>query len=549
MATLLEEYKKNNPQDAEIPNGALAYILWEKDYKGNADDPVSLEQYAKAVGLDENEALEMTKFSQKADALAQQQEQTGEQPEEEMEGLGFARSVTAAEGFTFGWGDELFASVAALDDVLTEGKDFSSAYKKYQAEYQAKMDEYSEKKPLESMALELVGGFAMPMGILKTPKVLADLVTKGSKIRKIGLSATAGAASGASYGAGSAAPGERTEGAIEGGAFGFGLGAAGQVIVGKIKNVGLKRQMRATAVNPTLQGLQKAKDAAYKKVDESGVKFTKDELDDLKHDIHSDILASRTSTYQPEFHKNTALAIKYLQNRIDEQGVFRLSDLETTKKYFNQLYNASKGKDSFILDMINKIDDKIEKKFANNQDNVVQAARLANTRYRKFKDIDDAIKKAETTAEASGQPGVLKYREIIARILNDEKKMKFYTAEERAAMEAYVKGSFSENLMKNIGKFAPTTTGLLSFLHLGAVIANPGLSALTAGSLLARRSAVKGERAGIEDIQRVIGAGGDTLADQIMKQQQVRQGMLGRDAYEGVGAVSGVAPSIIGENI
>ena len=71
MATLLQDYKKNNPQDAEIPDGALAYILWEKDYKGNADDPVSLEQYADAVGLDASQTQEMFKFSNKSDMLDQ----------------------------------------------------------------------------------------------------------------------------------------------------------------------------------------------------------------------------------------------------------------------------------------------------------------------------------------------------------------------------------------------------------------------------------------------------------------------------------------------
>lgn len=547
MATLLEEYKKNNPQDAEIPNGALAYILWEKDYKGNADDPVSLEQYAQAVGLNQAESLEMAKFSEKADALAQQQEQAGEQPEEEMEGLGFARTLKTAEGVTFGWGDELFASVAALDDVITEGKDFSSAYKKYQAEYQAKMDEYSEKKPLESMAFELAGGFLVPMGILKTPKVIADLVNKGGKAGKIGLSATSGTLAGASYGAGTADPGERTEGAIEGGTFGFGLGAAGQVVVSKIKNVGLKRQMRATAVNPTLQGLQKAKEAAYKEVDKSGVRFTKDEMQSLKNDIDVDIIGSKTSVFDPDFHKNTQRALDHLQKKINEPGLVKLSDLEVTKRYFNQLYNSSKGKDDFILGMIKKIDEQIEKKFVNNQDNVVQTARLANTRYRKFKDIDDAVRKAEITAEA--KTSVADYRKIIADILKDDNKMKFYTAEERMAMESFVKGSFTENLMKNIGKFAPNVNGLLGFLHLGAVAANPGLAAVTAGSMLARRATTKGSQEGIKDIQRIIGAGGDTLADQIMKQQQVRTGLMGRNVYEGVGAVSGVAPSIVGENI
>lgn len=543
MPTLLEQYKAENEQDAQIPNGALAYILWEKDYKGNAEDPVSLEQYADAVGLNPDETAEMLKFSQKADSLA-----TAEQPQEEEEQSFFQeRAMKVAEGATFGWGDELFASIAALDDVITEGKDFSTAYRKYQSEYQAKMDEYAKKRPLEALTFELAGGFAVPFGVLKTPKVIADLVSKGGAARKLAVSGASGAAAGASYGAGSAKPDELYEGAIQGGAFGFGLGAVGQVVVSKISNAKLRNQMRRANVNPTVKALEDAKDAAYQAVDNSGVKFSHQEVKDLYHDTLTD-LASNKSVYDPDFYTHTALAVKHLKNRA-EGGFLKLSDLETTKKYFSTLYNKSNGKDHYIIDMINRIDDKIEKKFVNNTDNVVQVARIANSRYRKFKEIDDLIKKAETTEAAKAQPNAIKYREIIGRLLNNEKSMRFYTDQEKQVMRSFVEGSFSQNLMNRIGRFAPGTNGLMSFLHLGAFAANPALAMASGASLAAKGLTQRAGRQGLEDIQRVIAAPGITTQERLAAQQELVNRLQGVQQYQGAGAASALVPNIIGENI
>jgi len=544
MPTLLEQYKAENEQDAQIPNGALAYILWEKDYKGNAEDPVSLEQYADAVGLNPDETAEMLKFSQKADSLA-----TSEQPQAEEEEQSFfqERAMKVAEGATFGWGDELFASIAALDDVVTEGKDFSTAYRKYQSEYQAKMDEYAKKRPLEALTFELAGGFAVPLGLLKTPKVIADLVSKGGTARKLAVSGASGAVAGASYGAGSAKPDELYEGAIQGGAFGFGLGAVGQVVVSKISNAKLRNQMRRANVNPTVQALEQAKDAAYKAVDNSGVKFSHQEVKDLYHDTLTD-LASNKSVYDPDFYKHTALAVKHLKNRA-EGGFLKLSDLETTKKHLSKLYNDSKGKDHYIIDMINRIDDKIENKFVNNTDNVVQVARIANSRYMKFKQVEDMFEKAKITAEAKGQPTNIQYRKIIGDLLKDEKRMRFYTDQEKNVMRSFVQGSFSQNLMNNIGKFAPTTNGLMSFLHLGAFAANPALAAVSGASLAARGLSTRAGKRGVEDIQRVIAAPGMTREEVALAQQELVNRIQGAQQYQGAGAASALVHNIIGENI
>jgi len=500
MTTLLQDYKKNNPQDAEVPDGALAYILWEKDYKGNADDPVSMEQYAEAVGLDAAQTQEMFSFSNKADMMDQQKAAAGQETEEEdFEASGFQRTLKVAEGATFGWGDELFASVAAIDDVLTEGKDWNTAYKKYQSEYQAQMDEYAKKAPLEAMSLEIAGGFLVPFGAVKTPKVLLDLVTKGSKVKKSAASLGLSTAGGASYGAGSAAPGERVEGGIEGGLFGFGTGAVGNIVFSRVKNAKLKNKLKASNVNVTNKSLKEAKDAAYKAVDESGVKFSQDEMGEIYFEAQK-ATAGTSKVYDPDFHTHTALALKHLEKK--KGHPVTLSELDVTRRHLQELYNKSKGSDTHILDMITSIEKKMDDKFLNNQDNVVQAARVANSRYKKFEAMENAFKQADVSASAT--PTVAEYRKVVDKLLKS-KDSKFYSPEEIKAMEAFIRGSFGQNLLKNFGKFAPGSNGLLSFLHAGAVVAQPGMAALTAASFGARKLSQRKTQQGKDDLLQLMG--------------------------------------------
>lgn len=501
MTTLLQDYKKNNPQDAEIPDGALAYILWEKDYKGNADDPVSMEQYAEAVGLDAAQTQEMFSFSNKADMMDQQKEAAGQETEEDFEASGFQRTLKVAEGATFGWGDELAASIAAIDDVFREGKDFSSSYKKYQSEYQASMDEFAKKAPLEALSLEIGGGFLVPFGLLRTPKVLSDLVSKGTKASKVTKSLATSTAAGASYGAGSADPEERKQGAIEGGMFGFGLGAAGQVVFNRVKNAKLKRQLKASNVNVTNKSLKEAKDAAYKAVDDSGVKFSQDEMGEIYFEAQK-TTAGTSKVYDPDFHTHTALALKHLEKK--KGYPVTLSELDVTRRHLQELYNKSKGSDTHILDMITAIEKKIDDKFLNNQDNVVQIAKVANSRYKKFEAMENAFKQADVSASAT--PTVTEYRKVVDRLLRS-RDAKFYNPKEIEVMEAFVRGSFGDNLLKNIGRLAPGSNGLLSFLHIGAVVTQPGLAAVTAAALAARKLSQSKAKEGSDDLLQYLGTG------------------------------------------
>ena len=62
-------------------------------------------------------------------------------------------------------------------------------------------------------------------------------------------------------------------------------------------------------------------------------------------------------------------------------------------------------------------------------------------------------------------------------------------------------------MLQNIGKFAPGSNGLLSFLHAGAVIANPAALVITAASFGAKRAAQNKAKRGAEQVQQFLAKG------------------------------------------
>jgi hypothetical protein len=121
------------------------------------------------------------------------------------------RLRTAAQGLTFGYGDEIEAGVRALS-----GAD----YKETLGDVRGKINDYKDAYPIESTAYE-VGGALVP-AIATAP------FTMGASVpATLGRIAAIGATEGALYGSGIATEGERLEGAGQGALFGAGLGLAG----------------------------------------------------------------------------------------------------------------------------------------------------------------------------------------------------------------------------------------------------------------------------------------------------------------------------------
>jgi len=148
--------------------------------------------------------------------------------------IGIAEGIIRAfgQGASFGFADE---PGAALDAALAPSNEpFKSRYDRYLAMRQAERDAFAKENPKTALAAEISGGLMTGIsGGAKLGSTKAGAAFGG--LSKPTQFATAGGASGALYGAGTADPDERLEGAAIGGGLGAAMGVALPVVGGIAK--------------------------------------------------------------------------------------------------------------------------------------------------------------------------------------------------------------------------------------------------------------------------------------------------------------------------
>lgn len=123
---------------------------------------------------------------------------------------------SALQGMTFGFSDELGSlSGAAMAKMSGEDAPYMDIYRDMQSSLKDERDQFRDDFPKTALATELIGGITT--GGAGAHRVLGSQIAKQSP--KLAAAAL-GAAEGGIYGAGAAAPGERTSGATTGAAIG-----------------------------------------------------------------------------------------------------------------------------------------------------------------------------------------------------------------------------------------------------------------------------------------------------------------------------------------
>lgn len=375
--------------------------------------------------------------------------------------------IGARQGVTFGFGDEINAGVRAAADALG-GKPFGEAYDERLAHERGLLEQTREENPVSS-AVGTVGGAVLP-GLLTGGTTAA---TAGGAAIKGGA---AGAASGAAYGLGEAegGPGDRLEGAAKGAALGglFGAGAGAAINVGT-------RAFRAAfgraVQKPTIEGLREAKTLAYKAVDDAGEVFSPEEVQGMAQAAREAVESS--STYVPDVDKQTEAALTIL----DRQGAGpkTLGQLDNIRKALWKRYNAAPNEVG-ILDAIDAIDNLVATREASSD--LMQAARAANSTYKKAELLEAAFKKARDQTASTGSGGNIlnKYRQAVTNIVNDPKRAKWFSGEELETMQKMIDGGTGIDLLRRVGKLSPDGNGLMLALNLlGGAQFGPGALAVT----------------------------------------------------------------------
>lgn len=385
---------------------------------------------------------------------------------------GEAFRAGASQGVTFGWGDELAGAVLG-ERTAARARGMTEA---------AKRD-----RPMTTLAGEVAGAMAVPIPI-KGGGTLKEAVKAGAKV---------GAGIGLVYGSGTADGGavEKIKGGIEGAISGGLFGAAVPVAV-NFGSKAFQRLFGASADRPTLESLRATKTAAYSAVDSAGEKFG---ADDLKAMAAAAAGRMDDLNYMPEVDTTTAAMLKRL-DAISEREL-TIGQVDKLRQSVWDRYNTTKERG--LLEIIDSIDEMIAGRTSSSE--LLDAARVANARYKKAELLDLAFQKASDQTSATGSGGNIlnKMRQAVTNIINNPKQAKWFTAQEIDTMRGFVHGTMSENIMRRIGKLAPSGNGLMTALNLMGV-AQFGPEALAVSAVA---SGAKGlsDRAAERGAQRLIG--------------------------------------------
>lgn len=267
-------------------------------------------------------------------------------------------------------------------------------------------------------------------------------------------------------------------------------------VTGKIKvpQIGTKAWRNAYGVSeakPTIESLRAAKNEAYKAVDEAGEVFEAPEMGALRDKVKSELDAGN---YVSGVDKQTDAVVSLLDRKAGEK--MTLGQLDKLRQEFYARLTAAPNEVG-IRDAIDAIDEMIAGKADSNE--MMQAARLSNARYKKAELLDLAFQKAKDQTAATGSGGNIlnKMRQAVVSIIDNPKNAKWFKPEEIDAMRAFVEGSKAQNAMRLFGKLSPNGNGLMMALNLGAAGGTGGASLLLTGAAagakaLADRAALRG---------------------------------------------------------
>ena len=247
---------------------------------------------------------------------------------------------------------------------------------------------------------------------------------------------------------------------------------------------------------PSLDTQRDYKNAAYKEVDDSGVKFSQDEVGGLFARIKSSLDVD--PNYVPEVDKQTTASLKVLEAQLGKE--LTVGQLDKLRQGLYKRYSVARNEDS-IRGMIDEIDDLIMAKEPANK--LMNIAREANKRYKKSELLENAIIKAQDQAGAAGSGGnvVNKYRQAMARIINSKRDSKYFSEDEINLMRRFVRGDVKENALRLVGKLSPTGNGLMQALNIAAISQNPQMVLGTIAGVTAK---VKSEKSAIKSVDEIL---------------------------------------------
>jgi hypothetical protein len=288
------------------------------------------------------------------------------------------------------------------------------------------------------------------------------------------------------------------------------LSMASRVVTKPFREISDIRRIPGTDIGvPTREQLQQQATNAYQRAKNAGVVYSPQSFDDLVINMRSNLQDAQGNTVRivPELHTKSDAALRALERY--KGGPQSLSDLDEMRQILKDAASSVDPADRRVAMMLrDKLDEFVDSPpqgavVAGKGQEGSEALRQARdfySRLRKSDVIEDLIKDAELSApnfSGSGMENAL--RTQFRNLAKNDRKMRLFTQEERAAIEAVAKGSGMANAMRFIGRFAPTGVvsgslsggagGYFGFLAGGPVGAGIGAAAVPAVGMAGRLGA------------------------------------------------------------
>lgn len=434
-----------------------------------------------------------------------------------------------ANGATFGYADKL---AGYMNGDGTEAE-------------RAKSDEAHQRAGFAGTTAEIAGSMATGKGLADAGLTAMKLVPKAAS-GLFGLGARTGAAAvdGAAYGALNATGHDTDvgEGAKMGAIFGTGGNLFGEALstgIGKVAGAFNKKP----AV-PSSDQLRDASRQAYQAADDAGVIYSPQAIAGLKDRITRELA---DFGYDPALQPGAAVVLRRLDDMAGQNAT--LTGMDTLRKVANNGINPTNpANNAAIAKIVGAIDDAVSNPAAGDvlggdataAAQAIQKARQLWGQARKAEGVDQAVERATLRAGSTGSGGNVDNatRQELRRIFE---KSRGLTDDEKAAFETAIKGTPAQNAARLIGKLSPGGNGLMAALGLGSTIAAGPVGAVpSAVGLIAKTLADRQTPANVEQLSRIIRAGGQRSATEAAPNAVQRLTQSSRDDIVRLLMMSGI---------
>lgn len=408
-----------------------------------------------------------------------------------------------ADGLTYGLADR---AAGYLSGTGTEAE-------------RARTQEARDRAGIAGTVAEVAGGLRTGLGAARAGLTLMRPALQGMT-GATGVAARAGtmAVEGAAHGAAGAAG--RGQDITTGAGVGAVTGAGGSVLADGVSRVarGVGGMFNRPAPAMNNDQLRTAGSAAYQAADDAGIVIAPQATQRLSQSIVQDLTEFG---YHPSLQPRAGAVLQEL-DRIAQQPV-TLKGLDVMRRIARNAASSTEPSERAIgTRIIGQIDDFV----SNLRDGDVmmgdqragvaalQQGRDYWSRLRKSEMIDTAAERADLRAASTGSGGNVDNatRQNIRGILDNPNRSRGFTPDEREAMETVVRGTPTQNVLRQVGRLSPQGNGLMAALGIGATAANPVMAAVPAVGFVAKQLADRGTARNVERLSELVRGGGNQAA-------------------------------------